>query len=176
MRSTEGYLLAVEHRVSLLSPVSVPFLVPPPITCSPNTFSDYMFCYQRRDHSNVSPLSACQPLRCVPFFCVTPFPLARPDLFQFFLRETALYTETLVTCVLSPLLLGTRQAIGASPGFCMQCKTERATRVCDQCIVDRRKKLPWGGGKLHLCFVCFAVRKRKGKKSKGLPPVEDEKN
>lgn len=39
----------------------------------------------------------------------------------------------------------------------MQCKTERATRTCDQCTFDRRRNLSWGGGKSHLCFVCFAV-------------------
>lgn len=41
----------------------------------------------------------------------------------------------------------------------MQCKTEKATRVCDQCTFSGRKKPAWGGGKYHLCFVCFAVRK-----------------
>ena len=43
----------------------------------------------------------------------------------------------------------------------MQCKTERATRVCDQCTYDRRRNLSWGNGKSHLCFVCFAVREKK---------------
>lgn len=52
------------------------------------------------------------------------------------------------------------QAIGAAPGFCMQCKTERATRICDQCTFGRRQKVSWGGGKYHLCFVCFAVRQK----------------
>lgn len=32
--------------------------------------------------------------------------------------------------------------------------------MCDQCVLDHRakKQHSWGGGKLHLCFVCFAVR------------------
>eukprot|EP00903_Cladosiphon_okamuranus_P016531 g15251.t1 len=50
------------------------------------------------------------------------------------------------------------EAVGAAPGFCMQCKTEKATRICDQCTLDRRHNLSWGGGKSHLCFVCFAER------------------
>ncbi|CAM9759100.1 unnamed protein product [Scytosiphon promiscuus] len=50
------------------------------------------------------------------------------------------------------------EAVGAAPGFCMQCKTERATRICDQCTFGRRQKPAWGGGKYHLCFVCFAER------------------
>lgn len=51
------------------------------------------------------------------------------------------------------------QAVGAAPGYCMQCKIEKATRVCDQCTFGGRKKPAWGGGKYHLCFACFAVRK-----------------
>lgn len=47
----------------------------------------------------------------------------------------------------------------------MQCKTERATRVCDQCTYDSRRNLPWGGGKSHLCFVCFAVRDGRRRKT-----------
>ena len=49
------------------------------------------------------------------------------------------------------------QASGAAPGFCMRCRVEKATRVCDQCVFDARGKHAWGGGKWHLCFVCFAV-------------------
>lgn len=52
----------------------------------------------------------------------------------------------------------------------MQCKTERATRVCDQCTFDRRRNLTWGGGKSHLCFVCFAVRDGWGSVSSLEPP------
>ncbi|CAM9422653.1 unnamed protein product, partial [Choristocarpus tenellus] len=41
----------------------------------------------------------------------------------------------------------------AEPGFCMKCKIERATRVCDQCV--HKDKFSWHQGRWHFCFACF---------------------
>ncbi|CAN0252491.1 unnamed protein product, partial [Discosporangium mesarthrocarpum] len=46
------------------------------------------------------------------------------------------------------------EAREAEPGFCMRCKIERATRLCDQCV--HKDKAAWHGGLWHFCFACFA--------------------
>jgi len=43
----------------------------------------------------------------------------------------------------------------APPGICMICKDEDATRSCNECV-QKSKKIKWGGGKMHFCFVCFS--------------------
>ncbi|CAM9506452.1 unnamed protein product [Chrysoparadoxa australica] len=44
----------------------------------------------------------------------------------------------------------------AEPGFCMRCKEEKATRMCNECSHKDLKS--WSRGKWHYCFACYAER------------------
>lgn len=113
-------------------------------------FIMFSFSSLREDEFRANPFVELRtpPLLCILFRTAAHLPLFPEPL------QSGTFSSRSAQYSIATLL----QAAGAAPGFCMQCKTERATRVCDQCTFDRRRNLSWGGGRSHLCFVCFAVR------------------